>query len=117
MSYNDTIAIRASADLSTLQYMAIEIDGSGVAGSSVAAAGILANKPASGEDATLIYQGRSKFKAGGTVAVGNLLNVNSTGFFVAATSGDPTVGRCEVAASSGSMAHGIFNFAGVGYVA
>lgn len=116
MSYNDTLAVRAGADLRTKQYMAVEIDGT-VAGSSVAAAGLLGNKPNNGEDATVVYQGRSKFVAGGTVAAGNTLGVNSTGYIVAVTSGDPTIGRCEIAANSGSVTHGVFNFAGVGYVA
>lgn len=116
MSYNDTISVRAGADLTSSQYLAMEIDGT-LGGSVKGASGILGNKPASGEDATLIYQGRSKFRAGGTVAAGNQLGVNSTGYFVAATSGDLTCGRCEIAASSGSITHGIFNFAVVGYVA
>lgn len=116
MSYNDTISVRAGADLTGSQYLAMEIDGT-VAGSALAAVGILGNKPASGEDATIVYQGRSKFVAGGTVAAGGPLAVNSTGFFTAATSTDQVVGTCEIAASSGSITHGIFNFAALGYYA
>jgi hypothetical protein len=116
MSYNETIAVRAGADLRTKQYFACEIDGT-LASNAVNATGILANKPNNGEDATLVYQGRSKFIAGGTVAAGNPLTVNATGYFTAATSTDQVVGTCEIAASSGSITHGVFNFAALGYYA
>lgn len=116
MAYNETIAVRAGADLRTKQYFACEIDGT-VAGSVVGAAGILANKPNNGEDATLVYQGRTKFIAGGAVTAGGPLAINSTGYFTAATSTDQVAGTCEVAASSGSIGHGVFNFAALGYYA
>lgn len=116
MSYNDSIAIRAGADLSGSQYLCIEIDGT-IGGSVVGAVGILDNKPGSGEDATVVYAGRQKFTAGAAVTAGTPLNVNSDGYCVDAASGDPTCGRCEIAANSGSVTYGLFNFASVGIAA
>jgi hypothetical protein len=116
MSYNETISVRAGADLRAKQYFAVEIDGT-LSGAPLVTAGILANKPNNGEDATIVYAGRSKFRAGGTVTAGGLLTVNSTGYFTAASSTNQVVGKCEIAANSGSITHGIFNFANAGYYA
>jgi len=111
MSYQDCLGVRAGADLSGKQYMAIEVAGT-VAGSEVAAFGVLQNKPKSGEDASLCYQGRTKVKAGGALTVGAQLGVNSTGYFVAVSSG-PSVGRAINAVASGGIADAVVGFAAV----
>lgn len=115
MSYNDGITVDAGADLQAFQYRAIAIGGTLATG--LNARGILQNKPDSGEDATLVYQGRSKFQAGGAITVGARLTVTSGGFMTVAASGDQAVGFCEDAAvSSGSYGHGVFNFASAGEI-
>lgn len=109
MSYRDSITVDAGADLQTFQYRACAIGGTLATG--VNARGILQNKPDNGEDATLAYQGRSKFQAGGAVSAGAKLTVSSGGFMTAAASGDAVVGFAEDAAvTSGSYGHGVFNF-------
>ncbi len=109
--YNQQIGVDAAADHSGNQYKAIDAAGA-IAGTVVAAMGVLQNKPKSGEDAALVYNGRTKMLAGGAVAVGNLVGVNSTGYFVAVGSGTLNIGQAYTAAGSGGVFHGIVNFAG-----
>jgi len=111
MSYQDRIAVIATADHSSNQFKAVGLDGA-IAGTVIAAAGSLQDTPASGEDGSLAYQGRSKLKSGGAVTVGALVGVNSTGFFVAVTSGTLSCGKALEAVASGSIFEGIVNFAG-----
>ena len=111
MSYNDRISIDATADLSSLQYRAIGADGD-VAASPSEAHGILQNKPESGQTAALVYQGRSKFRAGGAIGAGAQITVSASGWLTAAGSGDIVVGKNgPTAVTSGSVGEeGIFNF-------
>lgn len=111
MSYQDRIAVVASADHSANQYKAVGIDGA-IAGTVLVACGSLQDTPASGEDGSLAYQGRMKMKAGGAVTKGDLIGVNSTAFFVTVTSGAPSCGKALETVTSGSIFEGIGNFAG-----
>jgi hypothetical protein len=75
------------------------------------ARGILAAKVDSGEDCSLVYDGRHKFQAGGAIAAHDILTVASGGFIVAATSGQQGIGMNEYSAvTSGSYGDGVFNF-------
>lgn len=112
MSYNDKIGIRAGADLSGKQYMAIAVGGT-VAGSEAAAFGVLCNKPQSGEDASVAIAGRVKVKAGAALTAGALLGVNATGYFVPVNSGFTSIGRAVNAVSSGGVTEAIVNFANI----
>ena len=104
-----TIPITAGADLQAYQYRAVAIGGTLATGTN--ARGILQGKPDSGEDATLLYAGRSKFVAGAGLSNGDLLAVASGGFMVAVASGDTSVGYVEGGdVSSGAVGHGVFNF-------
>jgi hypothetical protein len=117
MDQDIKIPVAAGEDLSGAQYAAIEIDGT-VAATHIVAKGVLQNKPQSGEAATLTCMGRSKFRAGGTIAVANRLTVTTSGFFVAATaSGDQGIGFALGAVASGGIAEGFFNFANVSIIA
>lgn len=110
MDQDIKIPVVAGEDLTGAQYTAIEIDGT-VAPSSVVARGILQTKPKSGEAGTLTVLGRSKFKAGGTIALANRLTSTTSGFLVAVSSGDAGVGFALGAVASGGIAEGVFNFA------
>lgn len=116
MSYNEIIHADAANDyhLDGDQYKAMGLDGD-VAGTVADAAGVMQNKPKSGEEASIAYLGLSKFRAGGAVSKGEELTVASSGFLVAASSGDRTVGRARFAASSGAVGRGVMNFASPGY--
>jgi hypothetical protein len=108
--YNEKLAVRAGADLSGSQGLAIGVDGT-VAGTVRVAFGVLDNKPESGEDASLVFMGRSRLKAGGAITAGASVGVNSTGYFVAVNSGALQCGKALTAVASGGVFTGIVNFA------
>lgn len=92
--------------------VAIALDDGKVANNGQEARGILMSKPASGQQGQLGLSGVMKFRAGGAVAAGATLTVATSGYFTVSASGDYLVGHCgETAATSGSLATGIFHFA------
>ena len=110
MEQDIKISVKAGEDLSAAQFTAIEIDGT-VAATAAVTRGILQNKPKSGENAALTVIGRSKFKAGGTIAAGNNLTIADSGFLVATSSGDNSLGFSIFAVASGGITEGVFNIA------
>ena len=108
--YKQSISVAAGADLSALQFRAVQIDGT-LATTNKNAAGILQNKPESGEHANIAFFGHLKGVAGAALAVGNDVKVSSGGFLTAVASGDSSRGKVVTAASSGSMVEFIGNFA------
>lgn len=82
--------IEAGADLSSLQYKAIALDGT-IATGADAAIGILQNKPKSGEAAQVRVIGQMMGRAGGTIAAKALLKLTTSGTLMAVASGDRTV--------------------------
>ena len=115
MSYNDSITITAGADLSAFRYRALAIGGTLATG--LNARGVLQDKPLSGDNCSIAFQGRSKFIAGGAIAAGARLQVTSGGFMTTVTSGGQSVGFNENAAvSSGAVGRGVFNFASAGEI-
>ena len=109
---NDSIAKTAGQDLSGAQYQVVGVSGTIVATNPLAF-GIVQNKPLSGEDTTILYSGRSKFKAGDTITIGDSLTVTTSGFIVAISSGDGVIGKALFAVASGGFTEGIFDFAAV----
>ncbi len=112
--YNYSIPVAAGEDLSSVQWRAVNISGT-LAATPALALGLLMNKPdASGEDASLIYMGRSKFAAGGAITAGGPITVTTSGWLIAAAvvSGGSTrvVGRAHYTVVSGGIGEGIFNF-------
>lgn len=97
-----SISIAAGADLSALQYRAVQIDGT-LATTNKNAAGILQNKPQTGEHATIGYDGHLKGIAGAALTGGTDVKVSSGGFLTAVASGDSSRGKVVTAASSGSV--------------
>jgi len=111
MSYNEQIPVVATEDLSAAQYHACDIDGT-LAQVGDTAIGLLQNKPENGEDASLVYSGRSRFRAGGgSISIGARLTCAASGWVTAAGSGDAIVGRALSAVTSGSIGEGVFGFA------
>lgn len=113
--YVSTIGVPATVDLSALQWRAIAIGGT-LAATSQLTIGLLANKPQSGDDASLNFMGRSKFAAGATILAGASLSVTNSGWLIttAVASGNSTliVGKSEFAVVSGGVGNGLFNFTG-----
>ncbi len=102
----------AGEDLNTAghRYHAIALDDAKLGNNGRETAGILLNKPKSGESLTLGYFGEMKFPAGAGLSAGNKLTVTTSGWFIAAASGSWIVGKVKSAVTSGSLGVGLFNF-------
>lgn len=111
MSYQELIAVDAAEDLSALQYRAVDIDGT-LAANNVEAFGVLQNKPENGEDASLGYFGKMRYRAGLAITRGSGVTVTASGWFVAVASNDVAIGTALAAVSSGGIGQGMFNFIG-----
>lgn len=112
MSYLESIPVKATEDLSTTQYQAINIDGT-IANNNGEAIGIQQNKGVSGRDLTAGFLGRSRYKAGDTVTAGARLTVATSGYMTVVASNELGCGTALSAVASGGISEGIFNFAGV----
>lgn len=117
-----TWTIPAGEDLDDLEpgkgdlYRAIGLNDGRKAPDGLRAGGILLYGGKSGDHVTLGYLGVMKFAAGGDIAKGERLTVDSDGRFVRATPGTYVVGRCLVAAvTEGGIGIGAFNFATISY--
>ena len=108
--YKQSIAVSAGGDLSDKQFRAVQIDGT-LATTNKNAAGIVQNKPQSGDDANIAYLGHMKGVAGAALTVGTDVKVSSGGFLIAVASGDSSRGKVVTAASSGANVEVIANFA------
>ena len=92
MAYEEalhSISMTASADLSTYQYHFVKVSGSRTVTVCTAVTdcplGILQNKPASGEEATIAVGGVSKFAVGADITAGDYIGTDATGNGVAKT--------------------------------
>ncbi len=110
MNVNLTTTIEAGEDLSSSQYLAICLDDGKVATTGEEAAGILLNKPESGQHATLAYVGEIDYLAGGAITKGAKLTVGAGGYVTAADSSDTVVGEAKETITSGSIGIGMFAF-------
>jgi len=71
------------------------------------------NMPTTGQDATLAFQGRSKYVAGAAITAGMRLAVQSGGWMIQANTVSFGIGTALGAVNSGAWGEGIFNFSGV----
>lgn len=111
MSYLNSVPRNAGQDLTADQYHAVGVGGTIVATATLAL-GILQNKPRNGEDATVGVSGRSRYRAGAAVSVGDRLTVTTSGWFTACGSNELGIGTALGAVGSGGIGEGTFNFAG-----
>ncbi len=108
----ETITIQAGADLSAAQHFAVVVAGT-IAADSLTAVGLIQNKPdASGKQTTVGYSGLMKGNAGAAITKGNKVMVTTSGWLITATSAGNVVGRALLAANSGDLFPGLFNFIG-----
>lgn len=93
----DSLTRAAASNLSTKQYYFVKQSNAGtlsvcsVAGEQ--ALGVLQNKPTSGQNGEVAYEGITKVVLGGTVAIGDLVSTDSSGRAVTASSG-VVLGEC-----------------------
>ncbi len=114
----NAIQVVAGADLSTgdgtgAQYKAVTVAGV-IAASGTTAIGLLQNKPKSGEDASIGYEGHMKGVAGAAITAGARLIVTTSGYLITAVGAIVPCGRALATASSGAMVEGLFDFANCG---
>jgi len=83
--------------------IAIALADGKVANNGQEATGILSDKPASGQNGSMIIIGIGKGRAGGTLVAGGSVTVSTSGYFTAITSGHAAVGIAMEAVTSGSL--------------
>lgn len=102
-----TLSLVAAADLSAKQFCGVTVNSNGQAATADAddqVVGILQNKPASGQAATVAYGGVSKAICGGSVTAGNRVTTNASGQIVAATTaGDSVIGVALQTGATGDV--------------
>lgn len=102
-----TITLIAATDLSSSQFCAVNIDSAGKAAFPVQgtrAVGILQNKPASGEAATVMVNGISKAKIGITgLVAGNNVTVDDDGTLIQPTNLDRSLGVAMKSTPAGAI--------------
>ena len=108
-NFNDPITFKAASNFADTQFHVVELTANAdeveltAAGEGI---GVVQNHPQSGEAATVVVAGVTKFIAGGAVAIGQRLTAAATGFVSIVTSGAlPTksIGRALLGASSGGI--------------
>jgi hypothetical protein len=101
---NSLPGVAASADLQTKQFFFVKVDGSktvGLAGDGEAVAGVLQNKPDTGQAATVWGPGAvTKVVAGAAIAAGANVSSDAAGKGKTSTSGDYIVGHAVDAVSA-----------------
>jgi len=105
----------ANADLTGKQYsIVVNSTGNrvGLSGAAAAAVGVLQDKPNTGEFGTVRVAGRSRVRAGGTIADGGLFTSDATGGAVAVASGGYALGHAITGVASGGTFTGNINHAG-----
>lgn len=111
-----SIPVRAGADLTGdgVKFKAVTFAGT-IAPTSIAAAGILRFGGKQNENVTLDIFGVFKAQFGTAVnTAGYPLKITTSGFVVAAASGDKCVGRAMAVTASGDIAQAMFNFLSAG---
>ena len=109
MSDIATNTLNAGADLSALQYHIMRISGVNACNVSSQATdsdmcGILLNKPASGEGASIQYSGRGRVVAGAAVTAGDHVTCNGSGRAATVTSGQMALGQAlETSGADGQI--------------
>jgi hypothetical protein len=105
----------AGADLSTHQYKAVKVNGSGAVVLAAALTdgciGILQNAPTSGQPCEVMVDGVSKFKAGAGITAGAVLSCGTDGRpITAAGVGTPVIGvALETVANANEIGSALIN--------
>jgi len=99
-----------SNEASSYLYKAFAFLGKWIASDGWKASGILYNNPPANGTAVVAVMGELNFSAGGAINAGSILTSTTSGWFVAASAGDPMVGRNKYNVNSGQTGYGVFNF-------
>jgi hypothetical protein len=112
----ETLQVVAAENLQGSVFKVLSINGT-IAQTVREAIGISKTSTSSGQHATAIYQGLTKAYFGGAVATpGWPLTITTSGFVIAAGSGNSTCGRLgATAVLSGQIGFALFDFNNLGY--
>lgn len=116
----DLLQVPAQADLTAASAMhhAISLISGTITPTALAAIGVLKSNGLSGNNVAVCYQGITKVAAGGAVnTAGYPITVTTSGWFVAATSGQFAVGRSLSTAVSGDLLSAMVDFKNVNQIA
>lgn len=108
--------VPALADLTadSAMHHAIGLISGTITPTALAAIGVLKSKGLSGNNVSVCYQGITKLAAGAAVSTaGYPLTVTTSGWFIAATSGQFSVGRSLSTAASGDLLAAMVDFTNV----
>ncbi len=105
-----TIQAGESLDAAGVRFHAVALDDGKLAENGLEAGGILLNTPKTGEFLSLGVSGEMRYAAGQAIAAGARITVTVSGWFTPCLSGGYAVGRAKSAATSGSLATGLFDF-------
>jgi len=105
---------KADEDLSGLQFFLVEMTGDELVGMTDTTddpcAGVLQNKPTSGQHATVCPIGVSKVRVGsGGISAGAVLTAADSGWACSVSSGHRSIGYCINGAASGMIATAFIN--------
>lgn len=100
--------VKASADLSAKQFLAMKMSGNGTVTVCAAATdkpvGVLQDNPVSGLPAAVAFSGKTKVVAGGTVTAGDEVGTDANGKAVTYVAGtDTTKYRMGIAVTGGAL--------------
>lgn len=116
----DLFQVPALADLTadSAMHHAISLISGTITPTALAAIGVLKSKALSGNNVSVCYQGITKVAAGAAVSTaGYPITVTTSGWFVAATSGQFAVGRSLATAVSGDLLAAMVDFHNVHQIA
>lgn len=106
---------KASADLSSLQFYLVEMSGDDqiniTSSANGSTAGVLQNKPESGQHGRVCPVGVTKVRVGAACSYGNKLSVADSGWATLANSGLNTIGFVIDGCNSGGTATAFINVA------
>lgn len=112
-----TIVAGANLDTPASRFKAVTVGGTIAAAVDYSAAGILRHGGKTGESLGVIYEGITKVLAGAAVTSAGLrLKITTSGFIIAAVSGDLTIGRALGFCSSGDLVQAFVDFKNLGYM-
>lgn len=113
----DTLSLVSAIDMSGgvrgtgVPYKAVTWGGN-IAGVGSGSPGLLVEGAKSGQQITVGWHGEGKYVAAAAIAAGAPLAVTTSGYLTNPASGDYVVGHnAEIAAGSGDVSRGVFNFA------
>lgn len=112
------LQIVAGADLDTAasRFKAVTIGGTIAASVNYQAAGILRHGGKTGEALSVVYEGITKVMAGAAITSGGMqLKITTSGFIIAAVSGDLSIGRALSFCASGDLVQAFVDFKNIGY--